>query len=109
MIFWRQSAGRMVQSFSHRQPIWFYVPVLLVSLGPLLVRRPLWRNAPGHPGNVLRKASHLHSGLRIVPALVFFTVFSGKQTPLCPALPAGLPPFSLPTRSECGGEEERWD
>ncbi len=44
MIFWRQSAGRMVQSFSHRQPFWFYVPVLLVILGPLLAWRPLWRS-----------------------------------------------------------------
>ena len=78
MIFWRQSAGRMVQSFSHRQPIWFYVPVLLVMLGPLLVWRPLWRNAP-----VIWKRPFARPVIFIlawiVPALVFFTVFSGKQ------------------------------
>ncbi len=45
MIFWRQSAGRMVQSFSHRQPFWFYLLESCSSCsGPLLVWQPLWRS-----------------------------------------------------------------
>lgn len=77
MIFWRQSAGRMVQSFSHRQPIWFYVPVLLVMLGPLLVWRPLWRTVASLWKPLTRPVIFILSW--IVPALVAFTAFSGKQ------------------------------
>lgn len=78
MIFWRQSAGRMVQSFSHRQPIWFYVPVLLVMLGPLLAWRPLWRSMPRIWKRPLpRPVTFILAW--IVPALVAFTLFSGKQ------------------------------
>jgi 4-amino-4-deoxy-L-arabinose transferase-like glycosyltransferase len=77
MIFWRQSAGRMVQSFSHRQPFWFYVPVLLVILGPLLAWRPLWRSVATLWRPLTRPVIFILSW--IVPALIAFTAFSGKQ------------------------------
>jgi 4-amino-4-deoxy-L-arabinose transferase-like glycosyltransferase len=77
MIFWRQSAGRMVQSFSHRQPFWFYVPVLIVMLGPLLVWQPLWRSVASLWKPLTRPVIFILSW--IVPALLAFTAFSGKQ------------------------------
>ena len=36
MIFWGQSAGRMVDSFAHRAPFWFYIPYALFYMLPWL-------------------------------------------------------------------------
>jgi 4-amino-4-deoxy-L-arabinose transferase-like glycosyltransferase len=78
MIFWKQSAGRMVEAFHHRQPIWFYLPVLAGFLLPLFFWRPWWR--------ALAKARHepLSRPVRFLlcwlgPAFVAFCLISGKQ------------------------------
>src|SRR3990172_1785818 len=89
MIFWKQSAGRMVESFHHRQPFWFYVPVLAAFLFPLFFWRPLWRRAS--------KARHLPLPRPakfllcfLIPAFVAFSLISGKQPhymlPLLPGI-----------------------
>jgi 4-amino-4-deoxy-L-arabinose transferase-like glycosyltransferase len=90
MIFWRQSAGRIVQSFSHRQPFWFYVPVLIAMIAPLIVWRPLWRSVTSLWKPATRPVIFILSW--IVPALIAFTAFSGKQPHY--ALPF-LPGFAI--------------
>jgi len=89
-IFIGQTAGRVVNSFAHRRPLWWYVPNLLWMLLPWAVWPHLWRS--------LRAARSQHrlasdAGLRlcvaiIVPALVVFSVVSGKQVHyLLPEMP----------------------
>lgn len=42
-IFWSQSADRMVDSFAHRRPLWWYLPLLPLLLFPWLCWPVLWR------------------------------------------------------------------
>lgn len=88
MLFWKQSAGRMMSSFAHARPFWFYAPILALLLAPLLLWRPLW--------GALRNVADNHSPARnfllawIGPAFVGLSLVSGKQLhyllPLMPAL-----------------------
>ena len=77
-IFWDQTAGRMAQSFAHRLPWWWYLPMLPAILFPWLVWPPLWRalkqlrTAPSNPGTRLLIAW-------TVPAFIGFSLVSGKQ------------------------------
>lgn len=83
----RQTAGRVVQSFAHNRPVWWYLPWVLVLLlpWPLLLR---WRLVPG-----AMRASRLSCAARFgvcasVPALIAFCLVSGKQLHyLLPLLP----------------------
>ncbi len=86
-VLWRQSAGRMVSSFAHQRPVWFFLALLPLFLWPfgwtatgLAALRPimLWRDA----------ASRLVI-IWFVSALVAFSLISGKQVHyLIPDLPA---------------------
>ena len=78
MIFWEQSAGRMVKSFDHRRPVWFYVPVLVGYLFPLFFVAPMWRGIRAHRGEALPKGV-IFLLAWIVPTLVAFGAISGKQ------------------------------
>ena len=42
-IFWGQSAGRMVDSFAHGRPWWWYMAVLPPMTLPWIIWPPLWR------------------------------------------------------------------
>ena len=86
----RQTAGRVVQSFAHNRPVWWYlpwVPVLLLPW-PLLLR---WRRVPG-----AMRASRLSRAARFgvcasVPGLIAFCVVSGKQLHyLLPLMPGAV-------------------
>ncbi len=78
MIFWKQSAGRMVEAFHHRQPIWFYLPVLAGFLLPLFFWRPLWRAlAKARREPLSRPVRFLLCWLG--PTFVAFCLISGKQ------------------------------
>lgn len=87
-IFWGQSAGRMIQSFAHGRPWWWYLAVLPPMLLPWLLWPRLWRGA--------RAASGLvgDGGVRFclvwfLPAFIAFSLISGKQLHyLLPELPA---------------------
>ncbi len=87
-IFWGQTADRMVDSFAHRRPIWWYLPLLPVMLFPWFVWPGLWK-AVMH----LRRTG-LDRGSRfclawMLPVFVAFSFISGKQphylVPLFPA------------------------
>ena len=88
-IFWGQSAGRMVDSFAHGRPWWWYVAVLAPMALPWVLWPALWRGSRG-----LGVASE-DGGIRFclswfVPAFLVFSLISGKQLhyllPIFPAL-----------------------
>ncbi len=86
-VLWRQSGGRMVASFAHRKPWWFYAALLPAMIWPfgwtgagLSALRPvrLWAD----PGTRL-------AAVWAMGAFVAFSVISGKQAHyLLPELPA---------------------
>jgi 4-amino-4-deoxy-L-arabinose transferase-like glycosyltransferase len=95
-IFWKQSANRMVQSFAHRKPLWWYLPMLPLMLFPWLFWAPLWKgfaalarstragqaDGPAQPGVRFALAWAL-------PGLLAFSMISGKQMQyLLPEFPA---------------------
>jgi 4-amino-4-deoxy-L-arabinose transferase-like glycosyltransferase len=86
-LLWGQTAERLVQSFAHAHPWWWYLPWLPLLLLPWLLLPWLWP----------RLVATLHTpdaGTRfclcvIVPALVLLSLISGKQAKyLLPLLPA---------------------
>ncbi len=87
-ILWGQTAGRMVESFAHRAPWWYYAPLLPALLFPWLLWPALWRG--------LRAAAHapVKMGVRFSAAwltltIVGFSLVSGKQAKyLVPMVPA---------------------
>ncbi len=87
-IFWGQTADRMVDSFAHRRPLWWYLPLLPLMLFPWFVWPGLWRAFAQ-----LRRAG-FDRGSRfclawMLPVFVAFSFVSGKQphylVPLFPA------------------------
>ncbi len=88
-ILWGQTTGRVVESFAHRRPIWWYLPLLPLLLFPWSLWPPLWR------GLRERSLQGWDSGERLTllvagSGLVIFSSISGKQAhyllPLFPAL-----------------------
>jgi len=93
-IFWGQSAGRVVNSFAHRSPWWTYLWLLPLMWLPWLVWPTLWKAVVS-----LGRSGSRDSGVRfclavLVPALLLFSLVSGKQgkylLPLFPVLAALL-------------------
>lgn len=94
-IFWGQTANRMVKSFAHRAPVWWYIALSPIMVFPWLFWFPTW--------SALHKlrfwcANNDH-GLRLcvawlLPVFVTFSLISGKQPqyllPLLPAFALGL-------------------
>ncbi|PPK69950.1 4-amino-4-deoxy-L-arabinose transferase-like glycosyltransferase [Methylobacter tundripaludum] len=86
-IFLGQTSGRLVESFAHRLPWWWYLEILPLLLLPWLLWKPLWVG--------LRKLTHQDSGIRFclvwaIPVFIAFSLISGKRIhyllPLIPAL-----------------------
>ncbi len=73
-ILWRQSAGRMVQSFAHDRPVWFFAALLPLFLWPFGWGRQVL-------GGWQERASPQVRLLMIwaVAGLVAFSFVSGKQ------------------------------
>ncbi len=77
-ILWGQTAGRVVESFAHRRPFWWYLPLLPLLLFPWSLWPPLWR------GVCERWRQGWDSGERLtlfsaLAALGVFSLISGKQ------------------------------
>ncbi len=87
-IFWGQTAGRVSESFAHRAPAWYYLPLLPLILFPWFVWPRIW------PGIKAAVAGRKDPGARFLAAwlvltLVGFSLVSGKQAKyLVPFLPA---------------------
>ena len=78
-IFWGQTAHRMVDSFAHRAPAWFYLAWLPLMLAPWLLWPRWWRNWRALPG-ALRQDSGLRLALLgTLFCLAFFSFVSGKR------------------------------
>lgn len=87
-IFWGQTAHRVVDSFAHKRPLWWYLPLLPVLLFPWLWWPHLLRRL------VPRGPQRQDAGLRFclawaLPVFTAFSLISGKQVHyLVPILPA---------------------
>jgi 4-amino-4-deoxy-L-arabinose transferase-like glycosyltransferase len=86
-ILWGQTANRMVQSFAHAHPVWWYLPWLAVLFAPWVLLPRLW--------SALRYSRPWRDeGLRLclvwlAGAFVLMSLVSGKQVKyLLPLLPA---------------------
>ncbi len=86
-LLWGQTAGRVRDSFAHRRPFWWYLPMLPLLLFPWSLWPPAWRalalwRRPAEPG--------IRFGLVVsLTGLLMFSMISGKQPhyllPLAPA------------------------
>lgn len=87
-IFWGQTADRMVKSFAHRRPIYWYLPMLPIMLFPWLFAFPVWR-AFAHVKNALKEQGVRFCLAWLFPVFVAFSFISGKQPHyLLPIIPA---------------------
>lgn len=74
-IFWGQSANRIVQSFAHKQPFWWYIPILPLLFLPWSACKSFYAGL---------KQSSIDYGLKILlvwflSVLVLFSFISGKN------------------------------
>jgi 4-amino-4-deoxy-L-arabinose transferase-like glycosyltransferase len=88
MIFWGQSAGRMVQSFDHARPFWFYIALLPALMLPWIYMPALWRRGLRPEQTRTWQTRFLLCWL--LPPFIIFMMISGKQVhylmPLVPAV-----------------------
>ena len=87
-IFWGQTANRMVESFAHRRPVWWYVPLLPLLLFPWFAWPAWWKALAHHRRAGLDRGSRFCLAW-MLPVFVAFCFISGKQphylVPLFPA------------------------
>ncbi len=87
-ILWEQTAGRMVASFAHGQPWWWYLPWLPIMVLPWAAWPALWRGM-SEPRPALDDGGVRFCLCWFLPALAGFSLISGKQLHyLLPELPA---------------------
>ena len=87
-IFWGQTADRMVDSFAHRRPFWWYLPLLPVVLFPWFVWPGLWK-ALAHHGRAEFDRGTRFCLAWMLPVFIAFSFISGKQPHyLVPMFPA---------------------
>lgn len=88
-IFRGQTEGRLVQSFAHSRPWWWYLALLPAFLFPYTAWVPLWKAAARLRWRSLEPAMRFCLAWAVPPLLVF-SLISGKQPhyllPLLPAL-----------------------
>ena len=84
-ILWGQTAGRVSESFAHRAPLWYYLPLLPLILFPWVVLPSFWRGMK----NSWKENQPRFLLAWLVLTLVGFSLVSGKQAKyLVPMLPA---------------------
>jgi 4-amino-4-deoxy-L-arabinose transferase-like glycosyltransferase len=76
-ILWRQHAGRVVESFAHQRPFWFYLAILPLMTWP-------WTWSRKVLGSLTLTRLRVDEGLRFcivwaVSALILFSLSAGKQ------------------------------
>lgn len=87
-IFWEQTAGRMVKSFAHQHPIWWYLLYLPVGLFPWLLWLPTWRSLFKLPQFLANQGIRLCL-IWFITVFIAFSLVSGKQLHyLLPIYPA---------------------
>ncbi len=84
-LLYGQTAGRVLNSFSHRHPFWWYLPFLPLCLFPWISVGTVWRGI---------RVTTLDSSMKFLlcwagGSLLILSLISGKQTHyLLPAIPA---------------------
>lgn len=87
-IFWGQTADRMVDSFAHRRPFWWYLPLLPLVLFPWFAWPGLWRALAHHRRIGLDRGTRFCLAW-MLPVFIAFSFVSGKQPHyLVPMFPA---------------------
>jgi len=87
-ILWGQTAGRVSESFAHRAPWWYYLPLLPLILFPWFVWPRFWRGLY-EIRSAHKQESGKFLGAWLVLTLIGFSLVSGKQAKyLVPFLPA---------------------
>lgn len=88
-IFWGQTAGRMVKSFAHARPWWWYLAVIGPLLLPWVIWPTLWRSARQAGAKIFLETGVRFCILWFVPIFFAFSLISGKQLHyLLPIFPA---------------------
>lgn len=88
-IFWGQTAGRVVKSFAHARPWWWYLAVIGPLLLPWVLWPSLWRGLIKKAGVIFSESQIRFCLLWFVPIFVAFSLISGKQLHyLLPIFPA---------------------
>lgn len=86
-VLWRQSAGRMVSSFAHKRPWWFFIALLPLLLWPF--GWTLRGIASLRPRTLIATMQDRLLAVWFVASLAAFSLISGKQVHyLLPELPA---------------------
>ena len=103
-LLWKQTTGRMVKSFAHDRPIWWYLPLLPIMLSPWLLWGGLWKAVAGLYRGGLDRCSRMCLYWMLL-VLTIFSLVAGKQPhyllPLFPAF-ALLVARSLDEHSQTG-------
>lgn len=87
-IFWGQTADRMVQSFAHNRPLWWYLPILPAIFFPWLLWPGLWRSLASFTRAGLDRGGRFCLAW-LLPVFIAFSLISGKQPHyLIPIFPA---------------------
>jgi len=99
-LLFGQTAGRMVNSFAHRQPFWFYAVVLPPGLLPWLLLGSVWRGLRG----ILSDGGVRFAAVWLGAAFVILSAVSGKQPYyILPAIPAAA--LMLAAAADRGGQQ----
>src|SRR5512139_3430924 len=77
-IFCGQTANRMVESFAHRRPFWWYLPLLPLVLFPWFVWPGLWKALVHHGRAGLDRGTRFCLAW-LLPVFIAFSFVSGKQ------------------------------
>ena len=76
-ILWKQTAGRVTESFAHARPWWFYLPIFPVLALPWFIWPRAWSGARSLMRASDRGARFIIAGF--VPVFIGFSLVSGKQ------------------------------
>ncbi len=88
-ILWGQSAGRMVDSFAHGRPFWWFAAILPVMVLPWLIWPAAWRAARGAAAEMAKDGGARLAFVWFILAFIAFSAISGKQPHyLVPEFPA---------------------
>ncbi|WP_135081698.1 glycosyltransferase family 39 protein [Terasakiella sp. SH-1] len=88
-IFWGQTAGRVVKSFAHARPWWWYLAVIGPLLLPWVIWPTLWKAAWAGGKKLLAESQVRFCLLWFIPIFIAFSLISGKQLHyLLPIFPA---------------------
>lgn len=86
-LLWQQTAGRVVDSFAHKRPVWFYLPLLPLLIFPWTLSARLWTRSHGLP--LWQDVIWRMPVMMIAGSVIALSLVSGKQLHyLLPALPA---------------------